>query len=255
MGLLWASIIGRRYPLIPQDAQSSDEKQDQQTRQPGAIISFAPIVIPVLLIALKSIADYPTAPFGAGWIKGCLTFIGHPVIALIIGVFIAFGLRQKDGKETTFTWISTGLKNAGAIILITGAGGAFGNILRATGIGDTLGETMAHWHMGIFLPFLIAAVLKTAQGSSTVAIITTAALVSPLLEPLGLASPVAKALVVLSIGAGSMTVSHLNDSYFWVVSQFSGMDTGTALRSHTLATLFQGLTGILFITILTWILV
>jgi len=252
VGLLWAWIMGRRYSVIPQAPEPLEEKQIQQ---PGAFISFAPIVVPVLLIALKSIADYPSAPFGDGWIKGFLTFIGHPVIALMLGVFIAFGLRQKNGKGQSFNWISTGLKNAGAIILITGAGGAFGNILRATGIGDTLGETMAQWHMGIFLPFLIAAVLKTAQGSSTVAIITTAALVSPLLEPLGLTSSVAKALVVLSIGAGSMTVSHLNDSYFWVVSQFSGMDTSTALRSHTLATLFQGLTGILFIAVLTWILV
>ena len=103
---------------------------------------------------------------------------------------------------------------------------------------------MAQWQLGIGLPFVIAAVLKTAQGSSTVAIITTAALISPLLEPLGLAGEYAKALVVLAIGAGAMTVSHLSDSYFWVVSQFSDMDTATALRCHTLATLVQGLVGI-----------
>jgi len=184
-----------------------------------------------------------------------LSFIGHPVIALIIGVFIAFGLKKRSAKESNFDWVMTGLKNAGVIILITGAGGAFGNILRATGIGDTLGELMAGWKLGIFLPFVIAAVLKTAQGSSTVAIITTAALISPLMEPLGFTSSMAKALVVLSIGAGSMTVSHLNDSYFWVVAQFSGMDTSTALRSHTLATLFQGLTAIIVIAVLSWTLI
>lgn len=97
--------------------------------------------------------------------------------------------------------------------------------------------------------------LKSAQGSSTVAIITSAALIVPLLEPLGMTSEVAKALVVLAIGAGAMTVSHVNDSYFWVVSQFSNMNTAIALRSHTLATLFQGITGIVIILILSVIII
>jgi GntP family gluconate:H+ symporter len=201
------------------------------------------------------VADYPTAPLGTGLVKSVLAFVGHPVVALIIGVFLAFGLRRKGAEATVFDWVGTGLKNAGAIILITGAGGAFGNILRATGIGDSLGQAMSEWHLSIFLPFIIAAVLKSAQGSSTVAIITTAALVSPLLPSMGLDSPVAKALVVLAIGAGSMTVSHVNDSYFWVVSQFSDMNTSTALRTHTLATLFQGIAGITAIAVLTWLLV
>jgi len=111
---------------------------------------------------------------------------------------------------------------------------------------------MAQWQLGIFLPFLISALLKTAQGSSTVALITTSALVSPLLEPMGLASPIARALVVLAIGAGSMTVSHVNDSYFWVVAQFSNMNTVTALRCHTIATLIQGITGIVVIAMMAW---
>ena len=122
-------------------------------------------------------------------------------------------------------------------------------------MGDSLAAGMAQWQLGIGLPFVIAAVLKTAQGSSTVAIITTAALISPLLEPLGLAGEYAKALVVLAIGAGAMTVSHLSDSYFWVVSQFSDMDTATALRCHTLATLVQGLVGIGTILVLKVLLV
>jgi GntP family gluconate:H+ symporter len=252
VGLLWAKVAGRRFHLMP---EKLDVKEMKTEKQPGSLMAFAPIVIPVILIALKSFADYPTAPFGDGFVRQFLAFIGNPVIALIIGVFIAFGLRTKQSKGTNFDWVMKGLMNAGVIILITGAGGAFGNILKTTGIGHTLGELMAGWKLGIFLPFVIAAVLKTAQGSSTVAIITTAALISPLLESLGLTSQMAKALAVLSIGAGSMTVSHLNDSYFWVVSQFSGMDTRTALRSHTLATLFQGLAGMLTIAILTWIFV
>ncbi len=214
------------------------------------------VIIPILLIALKSIAVYPTEPFGQGLAKDVFIFIGHPVIALLIGVFISFGLKTKENVQgTRIDWVSAGLKNAGTIILITGAGGAFGTVLRATGVGDTLGQAMSQWQLGIFIPFLIAAVLKSAQGSSTVAIITAAALMTPLLEPLGLVSPIAKALVVLAIGAGSMTVSHLNDSYFWVIAQFSNLDTATALRCHSVATLLQGSVGIITIAIISWIVI
>lgn len=251
VGLLWASIFGKRFHVIPQCV----ENDNQGFTSPRGLSSFTPLLVPVLLIALKSIADYPTSPLGTGIIRDALAFVGHPVVALIIGVFLAFGLRGKASDASTFDWVGIGLKNAGAIILITGAGGAFGNVLRATGIGDELGKAMAQWHLSIFLPFIIAAVLKTAQGSSTVAIITTAALVSPLLESLGLDSSIAKALVVLAIGAGSMTISHVNDSYFWVVSQFSEMNTSTALRCHTLATLFQGIVGILMIALMKWVFV
>jgi GntP family gluconate:H+ symporter len=250
-GLLWAQTYCKKFKIsienIAQTANTTDS-------EPQPALAFGPLLIPIILIALKSVADYPTAPFGTGLFSEIITFIGHPVFALLVGVFIAFRLRKKDKiKETHFEWVSLGLKNAGNIILITGAGGAFGTVLRATGIGDTLGQILSEWQIGIFLPFLIAAVLKSAQGSSTVAIITTAALITPLLDPMGLTTPLAKALVVLAIGAGSMTVSHLNDSYFWVVAQFSNMDTSTALRCHTMATFIQGMTGILTIAILSWI--
>ncbi len=252
VGLLWAHFYCRRFKISPKD---NSDSINEKTETPDALFSFAPLIVPIILIALKSIADYPTAPFGQGFYKNLFDFIGHPLMALIIGVFLAFGLKREKSNESYFDWVATGLKNAGIIILITGAGGAFGNVLRATDIGNSLGQTMSQWQIGIFLPFIIAAVLKSAQGSSTVAIITTAALVSPLLEPMGLTAPLARALVVLAIGAGSMTVSHVNDSYFWVVSQFSDMDTATALRCHTLATLFQGIAGIIVIGIMVYVLV
>ncbi len=251
-GLIWALVYCKRFKIYPGEMIEVKEEQAQEVKPR---LAFAPLLVPVILIALKSIADYPTAPFGTGAVQSMLGFIGHPVFALMIGVFLAFALKSKESSSSYFDWVADGLKNAGVIILITGAGGAFGNLLRATGIGDSIGELMADWHLGIFVPFLIAAVLKTAQGSSTVAIITTAALISPLLEPMGLSEPIAKALVVLSIGAGAMTVSHVNDSYFWVVSQFSDMNTATALKCHTLATLVQGIVGIITIGVLSIILI
>jgi len=251
-GWLWARYSGKNISLATtEDGNVTSEN----AILPRTYKSFAPIVVPIILIALKSIADYPTAPLGEGIFLNIILFIGNPVMALFIGVLLAFSLKSENVESTHFHWVASGLKNAGVIILITGAGGAFGNVLRATDIGDTLGAVLTNWQVGLLLPFLLAAVLKSAQGSSTVAIITSAALIVPLLEPLGMTSEVAKALVVLAIGAGAMTVSHINDSYFWVVSQFSNMNTGIALRSHTLATLFQGITGIVIILILSVILI
>lgn len=250
VGLFWAQFYCHRFQIT----EDVSEIKEQESI-PSAYFSFLPLIVPILLIAMKSIAEYPTHPFGSGSIYQIVRFVGHPIIALIVGVFLSFKLIARDALSSRLKWVGKGLTNAGVIILITGAGGAFGNVLRATGIGNYLGEIMAHWNLGIILPFLIAAVLKSAQGSSTVAIITTAALMSPLLSPLDLDNQVAKALVVLAIGAGSMTVSHLNDSYFWVVSQFSHMDTATSLKSLTLATLWQGLTGLLVILLLSWILI
>ncbi|TWU27520.1 GntP family permease [Bythopirellula polymerisocia] len=252
-GLLWAIFYASRFSIVPKEI--SDIGVEKNPHEDNAIRAFMPLLVPLLLITLKSIADSPAAPFGEGNFRNAIQFLGDPVIALLTGVLLVIFSRKQNSPETALGWVSEGLMSAGSIILITGAGGAFGNILRATGIADEFAAGMADWHLGIILPFLIAAAIKSAQGSSTVAIITTAALMTPLLQPMELTAPIAKALVVLAIGAGSMTVSHFNDSYFWVVSQFSDMNSETALRCHTAATLVQGLTGIATIIILESILV
>ncbi|MFC2133974.1 GntP family permease [Bacteroidota bacterium] len=249
-GLAWARYYGSKTKILDIDYEIKEEESTLPKRGE----SFYPVIVPIILIALKSIAEYPTHPFGGGLIKDFFTFVGNPIIALFIGVGLSFILKRYKTEESHFDWVASGLKNAGVIILITGAGGAFGNVLRATEIGDIIGSMFSSWSIGIILPFVIAAVLKSAQGSSTVSIITTAAIVSPLLVSLGLDTEISKALVVLAIGAGAMTVSHLNDSYFWVVAQFSNMDTQTALKGHTVATLFQGLASIIFIWTLSLIL-
>ena len=249
VGLLWAKFIGKKIktevPVVLVDEIKIE-------KLPKTSLAFTPIIIPIILIALKSISGYPTHPFGEGTIAGIISFIGNPVIALFVGVFLAFKLKGKNTKETHSNWVTSGLKEAGIIILITGAGGAFGAVLRATGIGDIIGSSFSNLEIGLLLPFIIAAVLKSAQGSSTVAIITTAAIIAPILESFGLDSSIGRALSVLSIGAGAMTVSHLNDSYFWVVAQFTEMDTATALKSQTVSTLFQGITGITIVLIIGW---
>ena len=130
---------------------------------------------------------------------------------------------------------------AGPKLIVTAAGGMFGMVIKATGTGEAMGKFLAGTSIGIVVPFLIAAVMKTAQGSSTVAIITTASLVAPMLAMLGLDSEWGKILAMLSMGAGSMVISHANDSYFWVVSNFSEIDPGTTLKVYSSSTLVMGL--------------
>ncbi len=182
-------------------------------------------------------------------------FLGKPLIALIIGLALSTRLI-KLGKRTKqlSNFLSQGITAAAPILLITGAGGAFGAVLKATPMGDYLGQTLSGMGVGIFMPFMVAAALKSAQGSSTVALVTTSAMVANLLPELGLDSSMGRVLTVMAIGAGAMTVSHANDSYFWVVSQFSNMNVSLAYRAHTMATLLQGLMGITIVFLLSLLL-
>lgn len=245
----WAVWVGRRIFVAPEPVVS-DVKTDAAVL-PGRFISFAPILVPILLITLKSVADLPGLPFGGGGLKKAFDFIGDPSVALILGVFLAFRLLPKCDEPHLNGWVSEGLRNAASIIMITGAGGAFGSILKATPIGGYLSTTLSQFQLGIFLPVIIAAALKTAQGSSTVAIITTSALISPMLPQLGLDSSGGRALAVIATGAGAMIVSHANDSYFWVVTQFSKLDTATAYKTYTAATLIQGVVSIATVYVLS----
>ena len=245
VGWFWSIYYCSRFS-INSDLMEEQEK-DEVSQLPDVFTALLPIIVPIFLITIKSVMDHPSIIIENKTLEQIISFIGHPIIAILLGVFIAMISMRDLSKEQHFNWVADGLKAAGTIILITGAGGAFRNILRATSISDVINQGLIDFEIGLLLPFFIAALLKTAQGSSTVSIITTAAMIAPLLDVLGLSSEMGKVLSVLAIGAGAMTVSHLNDSYFWVVSQFSKMSTGVALRSHTIATFFQGVTAILLI--------
>ncbi len=251
IGYFWAAFIGRKLPtneVMTHDTISIPNKDNgTENRTPSFWVTLLPLLLPIVFIALKSIAEYPTFPFGKGLFFNTLLFIGEPIIALLLGVLLIFFNSKKIQSSTKSKWIEKALKDSGSIILVTGAGGAFGNVLRASDIASAIPSDGSFFLNGLLIAFLLAALLKTAQGSSTVAIITTAAIIAPLLGSFGLETEFEKALSVLAVGAGAMTVSHINDSYFWVVSQFSSMDVNMALKSHTMATLLQGIVGILMI--------
>jgi GntP family gluconate:H+ symporter len=249
-GYLFAKYYGSKIYIDPGQQVEEQSAQEDHREYPSVLKSFAPIVVPVLLIALKSISDYPSNPFGTGSFQAFVSFIGNPNIALLIGVLLSFLTVPKFTKEVMGDWVAVGLTNAGLIILITGVGGSLGQVIRETPIASYLSESLSSLQFGIFVPFILAAALKTAQGSSTVAIITSAGIVAPLMGALGLATGIGPALTVLAIGAGAMTVSHANDSYFWVVAQFSDMEVSQAYRLQTLASLITGVVGIIIISLL-----
>lgn len=240
----------RTYIDPDPDGEITVEEDDAKDK-PSALRSFLPVVVPLVLIVFKSISDFPGAPFGEGVAASVLRFVGEPVVALIIGMILSFFLPKKFDREllSTTGWVGKSLTSAAVIIMITAAGGSFGMILRNSGIADILGESLAGANVGIWLPFIIAAALKSAQGSSTVAIVTTASLIAPMMEALGFVSPVGKALAVMSLCSGAMVMSHVNDSFFWVVTQLSGMNVKTGCKLHGLGTLLGGLTAMLVVWI------
>ncbi len=256
-GYVWASYIGKKMiiadALIEEKAETNSIEDGESNINSNFSLVLLPLLIPIVLIALKSFADYPTYPLGKAWVYELLIFIGEPMIALLIGVFLVFMSSWNIKSTTKNEWVLKSLKESGSIILVTGAGGAFGNVLRMSDLQSIIEPNNSFVMSGLLIAFILSALLKTAQGSSTVAIITSAAIISPLLVSFGLDTELEKALTVLAIGAGAMTVSHINDSYFWVVSQFSNLNVKSALKGHTMATLFQGIVGILIVLMLQFL--
>lgn len=252
-GLVYAKHVASKFDIPANPEFTVEELMEKYGKLPGVFHSFAPIVLPIILIALKSLADFPSHPFGAGAFRSFMSFIGDPVTALIIGIFVAMTLIPVSEKENSFAWMCDGVLNSASILVITGAGGSFGAILKSLPLADALSSTLLSLSIGVFLPFIISALLKTAMGASTVAMIVTSAMVAPLMPSLGFTSEIGKALVIMAIGAGSMCVSHANDSYFWVVSQFSDMPTNVAYKCQTGVTFVEGIVTVAFVYILSLI--
>lgn len=255
-GYFWALKMADKISVVTDN--ESDLKYAEIFKDwgdlPSSAKAFLPIFLPIFLIGIGSVLRYLET---SGTLSDLFVFIGTPTIALIIGIFSAFPLLPALNETTLTGWIGEGLADSAIILLLTGAGGAFGAVIKETAIAETVtslaesGTLEGAWIL--LIPFLIAAALKTAQGSSTASIVITSALLAPSLHQAGITEAVPLSLMVMAIGAGAMAVSHVNDSYFWVVTQFSGIKLADGYRAHTLATLVQGLTAIA-VTVLLWIL-
>ena len=256
-GYAWAMRSGKLYESgedFDIDLEKDEDVKAHYGELPSAFKAFAPILIPILLMALASIVKLSFAEMKGTGLYNMFIFLGTPTNALFVGLLFATLLLPKFDEERLSGWVGEGVKNAGEILIITGAGGALGAVLKASGIGGYLGEVLQTLNFGILVPFIIAAALKSAQGSSTTALVVTSTIIFPLLASLGLDSELGKVLTVMAIGAGAMTVSHANDSFFWVVSRFSKMDVATAYKAYTMATLIQGLVTMGVVLILAGVL-
>ncbi len=240
-------------------AQSYDELIKQYGKLPSGFLSLAPIFMPILFMALGSITKIMGVEGSFGTL---MNFLGNPIIALAIGVVFSVILLIDSGKIAEFDGLTNEtLKLVGPILFITAAGGVLGKVITEAGFVEYIKQN-AHIisAAGIFFPFLISAVLKTAQGSSTVAIITTASIMGmfnagdSLMNALGLTTEIAAALTVMAIAAGSMCVSHANDSYYWVVTNFTKLTPQQGYRTQTTLTFIMGIVGILTVYVLSLIL-
>lgn len=257
-GLFYAKYIGKKI-------KSADELVDDGTvtktyeelvaeygKLPGGFNALAPIIVPIILMALGSISSM------AGWtgaVSDLCTFLGKPIIALAVGTIcgiIQLATSKKMGEFYTIT--NETLKTVGPILFVTAAGGVLGKVISSSDMVNYITANAGILEsVGILFPFLLAAILKSAQGSSTVAITTTAGILAPLMGALGLDTPAKAALTVMAIGAGAMTVSHANDSYFWVVTNFGDMTPEQGYKTQTVMTLVLGISSMIGIFIMSLI--
>ena len=257
-GLLFAKYIGKSVKSADETGDSAETAKTYEElvasfgKLPGGFDALAPIVVPIVLMALGSIASM------AGWTGiafDLFNFLGKPIIALAVGtIFAVIQLAATKKLGEFYDLTNDTLKVTGPILFVTAAGGVLGKVIATSDMVNFITEhATVLGSVGIFFPFLLAAILKSAQGSSTVAITTTAGIVAPLLGAIGISTPAEIALVVMAIGAGAMTVSHANDSYFWVVTNFGQMTPEQGYKTQTMMTLVLGLASMVGIFILSLI--
>ncbi len=254
-GYLFAKYIGKKVRANDEAdsgtiTQSYEELVASYGKLPGGFMSFAPIIVPILLMAVSSIV---TMAKMEGFFASILVFLGTPIIALAVGMLFGVILLATQNKLGDFYELTNEtLKVVGPILFVTAAGGVLGKVIATSGLVDFITANATVFEtIGIFFPFILAAILKTAQGSSTVALTTTAGILAPLMGVLGMTTPAAAALTVMAIGAGAMTVSHANDSYFWVVTNFGEMKVEDGYKTQTTMTLVIGLAAMVGIFILS----
>ena len=256
-GLIYAKFIGKRVKADDEMDQSEVTKTYEELvaeygHLPGGFISLAPIIVPIILMALSSISSMAGLH---GIVADLISFFGTPIIALAVGTVFAIVQLSGAGKMDQFYNITNEtLKTVGPILFVTAAGGVLGKVISSSDMVNYISQhAVALSTMGIFFPFLLSAILKSAQGSSTVALTTTAGIVAPLLPALGFTTAGQVTLVCMAIGAGAMTVSHANDSFFWVVTNCGAMSPDRGYKTQTMNTLVLGLAAILEIWLLTFI--
>jgi GntP family gluconate:H+ symporter len=239
--------------------ESIENTSDQSTEtnhKASVFWSVATIVIPLLLITFGNLGQF----FQNDYVISSLKVLGHPIVAISAGMAVGFfKLRNpKDGKLLVKLSFEQGILTAGPILVLTGAGAGFGAVLKQLGLEEMIQGSILSSENGLFwilMAFILAAFFKTAQGSSTSAMVISASIFLSIVPVNLVENSTQSTLFIAAIGAGAMTVSHANDSYFWIVKEFSGLSVKEALKYYTSLTGLMGLTALLMVLFLHLILI
>lgn len=247
-----AKFVGKKYYYLP---HVEEEEEGADRPLPNTFMAFAPILVPIALMLLKTILSMTGL---TGIVADVMNVLGTPPVALLAGLIIAaIGYHQICPEDKT-AWgfdgvLAEALRTAGQIVLIVGAGGAFSGVLKASPLQDIITNSFSGLSIGILAPFIIGAIFRTCVGSATIAMVTSATMVYPLLDVLGFASPMGCIIAMLACAAGGMMVFHGNDDFFWVVTTTSDMDTSVAYKTIPLISVLQSLTALLCVFLLSLI--
>jgi len=252
LGAVWAQCVATFGAASVSPAAESLPSTDKKGGGFAVVLLLA-TVIPLLMLIFQSIGDIPSEPLGGGPAREMVLGVGRPLILFLVAVGIMAIGHGRHGLKLFFdsNWSGCVLGNVAGMVMIVGAAGGLQRLCQETGMAELLGERLLAWPAGLLVPFLIAAVMKSLQGSSLVAAIATAGMVQPLLTPLGLSDENGKALATLAVGAGAMTASHVNDEYFWLVAASGGLTPFRALAAITAGTLLQGFAALAMLLLLS----
>ena len=234
--------------------QEDDVEEEELTQLPVFWKSILPVIVPVLLIAAGSAAELLSMP---AMLKNLLLFFGSPVIALLTGLLFSLLLVKAKEAKLFNQWMIEAISHAGPILILVGAGGVFGNVLKKTPLADIVHQWVSSGSFSpiafLLIAYAIGCLLKTAQGSTTSAIIVATSILSPIAFIAGFKEPIQLSLLLSSTAAGAMMVSHANDAYFWVIAQFSGLSMEETYRSFSLLSIVLSISSLVFILLFAWV--
>ncbi len=248
-GIWFGRFIGNRIHLdVPEYMQLDDEIGHEGTT-PSFFASVGVIGFPLVLILVGTVSEVWVGEGHAA--EPWITFIGHPITALTLAILLTFylvGIRHGYSMNEVRAMARKGLEPVGMIILVTGAGGVLGNVLIETGVGGVLAGAMAVSNLPVvLLAFLLATAVRVSQGSATVSMVTAAGLMAPVAQAGDFSAPLL-GMITIAIASGATVLSHVNDSGFWLVSRFLGMDEAQTLKSWTVMETLVG--GVAFLVVL-----
>lgn len=238
---------------LPRVDDSDASVTTEPMRIRDALTLILPVLVPIALLIVQSVAQIPSEPLGRGGMRELFTGISRPLMlmALAAGLALLLVWRWDAAALSERGWAGEAITAAAGALMVMGIASGFGRVLDETGTAELLGEALSVKRWGVLTPFLVAAIVKSMLGSSLVATLTTAGMIEPLLPALGLDEPTGRALAVAAVGAGAITVSHINDAHFWLTAHAQRLTPARTLLTLSVGTALQGVLAVVILLILS----